>query len=1044
MANFGQAQALIGPEIRISYVGNQIAISVSNPETRVSNVAIQSAVLVGTPEVRASSVYTQVAILKSDSSLLQRGFSQSAALIDSPIKVNFAQTLSRILVTSSVYAQTMANIYIARGWGQAQAAAQIIVIGKVSAQALAWMLAFDVSQVGQSLAFVGHLQYCQANAHIIIIGHSTVFAQTLAFVGHFKHGQAQASIKTAYTVSGQAATLIWSPFNYASVMAEIITTTPNAQANALIRTTDINASGQALCWIGLPLVGNLLFDNFERADTTAPPFNLGVANTGQTWTWTNWDTSRSEATSPYHVEGGVLVGGTSGYDSFYAPGASLDVNTNPIGEFIVDFWVPVITDNSWQYIFYANQSWYAGINDYGDGTLYVQGWDGYGSAYWTVTRSAWARARFQIDLTGASGYYVRGHVWTIGDTEPATWANIQTSGLASSTTTSYTGGVPSLLVDMYYESSTVNAQLDNITLQGITIFPYNQGYSQAQARILAINYPPAQAQASLNQAQQAAQSQASIQTYDNNRSAHTQAFISKSKGVGLALGRIRIEATPGTYRYEVYNDGAIAYYSHNTRVYGSTTPLIDELNNNDITLYRYGYSNSNVTGYVEPDLAAERWYYNDRWYTSTSFINSGTPQWSAEFWVLPNAYQSGGTFYGYWWSLYDYNGHRINLKYGSDALAGTGNNIYVVEATSSATYTYNDGGYLDPNSWHHIVITSDNGNRNLYIDGSLAVSWSGTDYVWTYMYFNYEGYYSYYSNQYFSLDDNSFYDIELTPTQVQDHYDAARTEKIRYGQALAFIGHFQSGQSAAQIDSPHKLAFGQASVDLPRRGGYGQANALIQPRDGLVGGIWTGGAYNSDAIGGWYSEHTPGKPYYNGTITPPGYSDTTYFGMSWSGTFIADVTGTWTFKSTTDDGSKIVISGPAVANATVTSYFTKSGTVATMNNNYGGSQGTTTRTGTITLVEGERYTIQAAAGQNTSGFLFSFYYRRPDDAADNFLTDSNPPWIDIGLKGRYAQAQAKINSFDQPHFAQALSYVGHFKPGIAQADIKQGRFTRSG
>lgn len=73
-----------------------------------------------------------------------------------------------------------------------------------------------------------------------------------------------------------------------------------------------------------------------------------------------------------------------------------------------------------------------------------------------------------------------------------------------------------------------------------------------------------------------------------------------------------------------------------------------------------------------------------------------------------------------------------------------------------------------------------------------------------------------------------------------------------------------------------------------------------------------------------------------------------YFYIVWTGQVLADVTGAYTFSTTSDDGSTLTVNGTTV-----------------VNNWY--DQGATTRSGTITLTGGVRYDIQIIYYEHTGG-----------------------------------------------------------------------------
>jgi len=198
--------------------------------------------------------------------------------------------------------------------------------------------------------------------------------------------------------------------------------------------------------------GTIFLDTFSTP-TSAPPFNAGTADIGNSFVWTDWDSYyNSAALSPTHVDaGGYLTVTANQWDSMR--GASLIT----VGELYLDFWVPASGDNQQRLYWYDSQWWV----EYQDQQANYQVIGQNANGLWPVTRSAWHRLHVIVD-----GATVRAHIWKVGDAEPGTYTTVQTVWpVAFTGNATYLAQAP--IVDMYYAPSTEALRIDNIQIYGL-------------------------------------------------------------------------------------------------------------------------------------------------------------------------------------------------------------------------------------------------------------------------------------------------------------------------------------------------------------------------------------------------------------------------------------------------------------------------------------------------------------------------------------------------------------------------------------------------
>lgn len=245
------------------------------------------------------------------------------------------------------------------------------------------------------------------------------------------------------------------------------------KVNAVLRTTRTPTFAADAYVIRAPMLGSFTADAIRlktiigvgspvpiflhtfSTPTSAPPFNAGTPDLGNTLVWTDWDSwFNSAALSTTHVDaGGYLTVEANKYDSFRGPPS---ITT---GEVSLDFWVPASGDTQQQF-YWNDAQWWAGYQDSGAN---YQVFGSSSSGLWPVTRSAWHR--FHVIVDGAT---VRSHIWKVGDAEPSTWTTVQTTWpVVFNSNPTYVAQAP--IVDMYYAPSSEALRIDNITVSGPSV-----------------------------------------------------------------------------------------------------------------------------------------------------------------------------------------------------------------------------------------------------------------------------------------------------------------------------------------------------------------------------------------------------------------------------------------------------------------------------------------------------------------------------------------------------------------------------------------------
>ena len=156
--------------------------------------------------------------------------------------------------------------------------------------------------------------------------------------------------------------------------------------------------------------------------------------------------------------------------------------------------------------------------------------------------------------------------------------------------------------------------------------------------------------------------------------------------------------------------------------------------------------------------------------------------------------------------------------------------------------------------------------------------------------------------------------------------------------------------------------------------------------EGAAVGLTQGGLYGQYFNGDWRSTISTGNigtlPLSAPTLyTSISYSSRAdYYGFIAIGYFIPPTTGTYTFYTSSDDGSGVWIGDIASASSGRTT------SNAVVNNNLGGGQGDTKRSGTISLTAGQAYPIRIVHEEGGGGDNLTFSWAGPGITETTSLT----------------------------------------------------------
>ncbi|NCW75140.1 MAG: hypothetical protein EBW06_11405, partial [Gammaproteobacteria bacterium] len=105
--------------------------------------------------------------------------------------------------------------------------------------------------------------------------------------------------------------------------------------------------------------------------------------------------------------------------------------------------------------------------------------------------------------------------------------------------------------------------------------------------------------------------------------------------------------------------------------------------------------------------------------------------------------------------------------------------------------------------------------------------------------------------------------------------------------------------------------------------------------------------------------------------------DAEYFNYRWSGYFTPNQTGTWYFRTTSDDSSLVYIGSAGTSVSSYLSTLQASSSItgkSTLVVNNSGLHGDATQSGSISLTAGSVYPFVSYFGENTGGATMEFYY----------------------------------------------------------------------
>jgi hypothetical protein len=705
----------------------------------------------------------------------------------------------------------------------------------------------EVGQAEVQIVLTDIQVYAQANSQIILVNHVVSNSMSQILATYAVEGQAQASILAEYQVYSQAQVFaVYTLWEFGQAEAHILTTysalaqaesqiiafgvpaygqaavlwvergengeyiwPQYAQTQSLTVVNDIQVYGQALAWIAIQRFTYTFRDTFSRT-TTAPPFNVGNADTGTPWVWNAWDDANPENVTPLYVDGSALVhglyNGGQTYSSMHNEGATTG---NQDAELTMDIWIATAGDNG-AYTYWYDRNWYILTWSDTDSTYKL---GGYNNTTGTIVplngRSAWYRLRVIISPTDPN--HVKAHFWKIGDAEPATWVVVQTSWPIDGMGIGYIAPT----FDIYETPYREPAKFDNIMVYTVGAFLYNQGQAQAFANIHLIprNDTPAWGQANV--------------------------FILQ----------------PGIdyYNYIIANDNPAAYYklddNQTNGVYGVLT---DSIGSNTLTLYNaYSPYTSKINAVLGYGTVVNRNYA----YNSLSPISSGNHGWAIEWWIQPNIFNRynynyiGNSYNSIYMGLaspdadaYTYKSHApwwwTTPPQGTKAIFSY---AYYTNGTWYATWVGSSA--LDASLWHHIVatVTEDQSTLNLYVNSVLVDTvnlsplpngWIGINPNHNFSQGN--------STHTTAYDEYVIYNHELSELQVVNHYALATGGQLvnaKWAQTQVYAVYINT-ETGAVIDIKSAQAqtgirifdvnrYGQAQARISKGAGYGQARVRI-------------------------------------------------------------------------------------------------------------------------------------------------------------------------------------------------------------------------
>lgn len=177
-------------------------------------------------------------------------------------------------------------------------------------------------------------------------------------------------------------------------------------------------------------------------------------------------------------------------------------------------------------------------------------------------------------------------------------------------------------------------------------------------------------------------------------------------------------------------------------------------------------------------------------------------------------------------------------------------------------------------------------------------------------------------------------------------------------------------------------------ANIPNEFNYSLASYFLDSTNLPLGSslLTQGGLYGQYFNGDWRSTISTGNIGTLPLSSPTKYTAISYgtrgdyYGFIAIGYFIPPTTGTYTFYTSSDDGSGVWVGDIASASSGRTT------SNAVVNNNMGGGQGDTKRSGTISLTAGVAYPIRIVHEEGTGGDNLTFSWAGPNIAETTSLT----------------------------------------------------------
>jgi len=153
---------------------------------------------------------------------------------------------------------------------------------------------------------------------------------------------------------------------------------------------------------------------------------------------------------------------------------------------------------------------------------------------------------------------------------------------------------------------------------------------------------------------------------------------------------------------------------------------------------------------------------NLQYISASNVFNVGVTSFTIEFWYRHNDIQTGEEYT----IFITQEVNDVRIAYQSDSFGGTFLNVYINNGGDFLQWSVSlDGG------WHHVVLSSDSFNYNLYVDNNdlgAQTAFSGTGYYGSDAYWGADPGVG--SGGRFALDEMALYDYPLSGYQVSQHW----------------------------------------------------------------------------------------------------------------------------------------------------------------------------------------------------------------------------------------------------------------------------------